>query len=629
MPKEDLLALESHVVKSLDELKKLDKVAQVSFSGGKDSTALLALFLLAKKLGYIQTFEIAHSNTLMEMPFLDAHVIKVKLFCESQGVKFNFLVAPMKDRFMYNVLGRGIAIPNRNFRWCTEKLKIKPIQNHEPDRDLVHATGERLGESSKRDIKLKKEGCGSSGECGIEEQNKVFNNILRPIIEWSTCQVWDFIALMDIQGILPSVFSELSKIYSINENENQSMRTGCIGCPLVNKDRSLINFTQENLEYLPLIRVGDIYKRLTLKENRLVRGKSRDGVNNVSGCIKLSARFLAYQELLKIEKEAQTHQPDFFLIQDEEKQEIEYLLNNHTYPRGYNHSDQQVLDDISNFNKMITKKNIYKPFLKWVGGKTKLIPQYAALNLIPTEFNTYFEPFLGGGAMFFHLQNIGLINRALLSDLNADLINCYLEVKNNLPLVKGQVEQYEIDHCEEYFNYLKKNHVSNERFYRAAKFIYLNKACRSGMYRVNKKGEFNVPVGMPGQKIYQPTLLNNANLSLNKGNIAVINTSFFNIAHLPQPGDFVFLDPPYYGTFNNYTQEGFGENEQVKLRDICRKYSKNGVKFLLCNSHNSFILDLYASREFKINEVWRSGTINSKSKKRDEVKELVITNADV
>jgi DNA adenine methylase len=267
----------------------------------------------------------------------------------------------------------------------------------------------------------------------------------------------------------------------------------------------------------------------------------------------------------------------------------------------------------------------FKPFLKWVGGKTRLIPQYQELGLIPTKFNTYFEPFLGGGAMFFHLQNQGLIKRALLSDLNMDLINCYLEVKNNLPLVKGQVEQYEIDHCEEYFNYLKKNH----EFYHAAKFIYLNKACRSGMYRVNKSGEFNVPIGMPGQKIYQPTLLNNANLSLNKGNVAIINTSFFNIAHLPQPGDFVFLDPPYHGTFNGYNKDVFGEKEQVKLRDICREYSKSKVKFLLCNSSNEFILDLYKGSEFKLNEVWRNGTINSKSQKREKVKELVITNADI
>lgn len=189
-----------------------------------------------------------------------------------------------------------------------------------------------------------------------------------------------------------------------------------------------------------------------------------------------------------------------------------------------------------------------------------------------------------------------------------------------------QVQQYEIDHCEEFFSYLKKNHVTNEKFYHAAKFIYLNKSCRSGMYRVNKKGDFNVPMGDLTQKIYQPELLDNANLALNINNVNVINTSFFNISHLPQPGDFVFLDPPYHGTFNGYDKEGFGENEQVRLRNICSEYAKNGVKFLICNSHNNFILDLYKGNEFKINEVWRNGTINSKSKEREKVKELVISN---
>lgn len=267
-----------------------------------------------------------------------------------------------------------------------------------------------------------------------------------------------------------------------------------------------------------------------------------------------------------------------------------------------------------------------KPFLKWVGGKSRLIPQYEKLGLIPKNFNTYFEPFLGGGAMFFYLQNLGLIQRALLSDLNQDLILTYKQVKSNLTLVKSQVEQYEIDHCEEYFNYLKKNHATNEKFYHAAKFIYLNKACRSGMYRVNKKGEFNVPCGELTQKIYQPELLSRSSEALNTNSVGIVNASFFDISHLPQSGDFVFLDPPYYGTFNGYNKEGFGDDMQVKLRDVCKEYSKNNIHFMLCNSHNDFILDLYKGEDFKVNEVWRTGTINSKSKERQFVKELVITN---
>ena len=268
-----------------------------------------------------------------------------------------------------------------------------------------------------------------------------------------------------------------------------------------------------------------------------------------------------------------------------------------------------------------------KPFLKWVGGKAKLIPQYAALGLIPTEFNTYFEPFLGGGAMFFHLQNTGLVHRALLSDLNQNLVNTYKEVKGNLTqLKKVLLNDFVETHDKEFFEEIRGKRFESE-LYNAAKFIYLNKACRSGMYRVNKSGGFNVPMGDLTQKIYQPELLDNASLALNTNNVSIINTSFFNISHLPQPGDFVFLDPPYHGTFNGYNEDVFGEKEQVKLRDILLNYSKEGIKFLLCNSHDNFILDLYKGEEFKINEVWRNGTINSKSKERGKVKELVISNA--
>jgi DNA adenine methylase len=281
--------------------------------------------------------------------------------------------------------------------------------------------------------------------------------------------------------------------------------------------------------------------------------------------------------------------------------------------------------DFNCLTEIVKDKN-FKPFLKWVGGKTRLIPQYEELGLIPAEFNTYFEPFLGGGAMFFHLQNIGLINRALLSDLNKDLVNTYKEVKDNLSKLKQVLlKDFAEAHNKEFFEEVRNKQFKSD-VYNAAKFIYLNKACRSGMYRVNKSGSFNVPFGLPGQTIYQPELLTNSNLALNSNNVAVVNTSFFNISHLPQPGDFVFLDPPYHGTFNGYNKSPFGEDEQVKLRDVCREYNENKIKFLLCNSHNSFILDLYASKKFKISEVWRNGTINSNSKEREKVKELVICN---
>lgn len=328
----------SHVEQTLRSIEKYhnlnpSKKVYVTYSGGKDSTALLGVYLEAIAKGIVtpDQWAVVHSNTLMEMPFLETLVRRVQAFVESKGVKFYFLTPPLTQRFYYNVIGRGVSIPNRSSRWCTDKLKIRPINKFLATLpDNITATGERKGESRQRDLKLL--GCGSE-ECGVKEQAKAFAEVLRPIVEWSSCHVWDYLFYIDHSGTLPKVFKYLSDIYSINEKSDGSMRTGCIGCPLVAKDKSLNSFVEKNQGYQPLTEVAGIWKRLVLADNRLTR-KGRGGKEH-PGAIKVEARELAWAELLEIERRVQTSHPDFWIVDDEERLATQAALDAGTYPRGY------------------------------------------------------------------------------------------------------------------------------------------------------------------------------------------------------------------------------------------------------------------------------------------------------
>lgn len=272
-----------------------------------------------------------------------------------------------------------------------------------------------------------------------------------------------------------------------------------------------------------------------------------------------------------------------------------------------------------------------KPFLKWVGGKRGLIPQYQQLGLIPKSFNTYYEPFLGGGAMFFYLYEKGLIKQALLSDINTDLINTYNQVKNNLTFLKAQVSLFERFHqrCQDgsYYQVVREIGFNSEEdtdLQKAARFIFLNKSCRSGMFRVNKAGKFNVPMGEMNQKIYQPDLLDGANKALKSG-AHLLNTNGLDLLRIMQSGDFAFVDPPYHQTFGEYSKERFSESDQTQLRDILIELNNRGVKFLTTNSDTPLIRTLYSDvTKFRVYEVERSGQINSKLKNRGKIKELAI-----
>lgn len=327
-------AYQSQAIKTLLDLPKNNKKF-ITFSGGKDSTLLVGLALLAKQDGFCN-FEIIHSNTLVEFPFMDSHILAIQNLVNSQGINFHYVTAPMEYRFFYSLIGKGYPVPHRSFRWCTKNMKLQPmgdvLKSLCPNEKYIAINGERLGESKKRDKKLS---CDGTNECGINEQkDTIFKNassLVRPLFNMSTCQVWDAIAQLDIIGILPDSYNRLNSIYSISSQDSgDSLRTGCIGCPLITNDKSLPLLTSVHPGYAPLNKLRAIYMSFGFKENRIMRadGKSK-------GAVLLSHRKAMYNRILEIEAEVQQHHPDFILIHPEERAAIEKALAEQRYPKGY------------------------------------------------------------------------------------------------------------------------------------------------------------------------------------------------------------------------------------------------------------------------------------------------------
>lgn len=270
-----------------------------------------------------------------------------------------------------------------------------------------------------------------------------------------------------------------------------------------------------------------------------------------------------------------------------------------------------------------------KPFIRWVGGKSRLIP-YLKRYLPPdiSNLNVYYEPFLGSGSLFFELQP----SKAVLSDTNKELIDCYLAIKRNPKTISKYLGDHIKKSSEDYYYQIREEfNNSKPSFRRAAMFIYLNKTCFNGIYRVNKKGEFNVPYGFKEPPFLPSEAdLNAVHLSLKS--IEILHCNYSEIIDKVKNDDFVYLDPPYpplNGTsnFTHYTASRFSQEDHHDLYEFVKELASKKCKVLISNAAVPFIYSLYEN-EFNIFEMEVTRYVKTNGE-RYKVKELAITNYEI
>ncbi len=274
-----------------------------------------------------------------------------------------------------------------------------------------------------------------------------------------------------------------------------------------------------------------------------------------------------------------------------------------------------------------------QPFIKWVGGKRGLLEQL--LPLFPKKFNSYFEPFLGGGAVFFELYSRGFLKdkKVVLSDINKELVNTYNIVKEKPDELIKNLESYKKQHSKEFYYKVreldrKDNYCMLSNLEKATRFIYLNKTCFNGLYRVNKKGYFNTPMGSyKNPNIADSNAILNASEALQSAIIQ--QQSFKEILEQVQSSDFVYFDPPYYplnstSSFTSYDSNCFLADEQFELFEVFDLLSDKGVYVVQSNSDTAFIKELYS--KYDINIVSANRFINSKSSSRGKISEVLVRN---
>jgi DNA adenine methylase len=262
-----------------------------------------------------------------------------------------------------------------------------------------------------------------------------------------------------------------------------------------------------------------------------------------------------------------------------------------------------------------------RPFLKWAGGKGQLIAQY--IPHFPKRFSTYHEPFLGGGAIFFHLQP----QQARLTDINPELVNVFCCVRDRVEELITLLQQHRDRHSPEYYSALRAQPMNSD-LERAARLIYLNKTCFNGLYRENSKGQFNVPIGKyKNPTICDPESLRAASRALRSTQIE--RKPFEAVLEIAQtPDDFVYFDPPYHpisstSRFTAYSRDSFCEADQIRLRDAVTVLANRGVQVMLSNSDCDFVRNLY--KDFPIHSILAARSINSNGKRRGKITEVLIT----
>lgn len=280
----------------------------------------------------------------------------------------------------------------------------------------------------------------------------------------------------------------------------------------------------------------------------------------------------------------------------------------------------------------MSKNILVKPVVKWVGGKRQLLDEI--IPHIPKNITTYVEPFIGGGAVFFDLQP----KKAIINDFNKELINVYNVIKNNPEELISLLVNHKKKNNEDYFYSIRELDRDEVRYgkmtniEKAARVLYLNKTCYNGLFRVNMAGQFNTPFG----RYKNPDIVNkttiNALSDYFKNDIEIHSGDYAKVLQNLDKKSFVYFDPPYMpvsisSSFTGYTNNGFDENEQLRLKNECDKLTEQGIPFMLSNSDVKFITDLYGDYNIRLVKAKRS--INSKANKRGEVNEVIIDNFEL
>lgn len=270
-----------------------------------------------------------------------------------------------------------------------------------------------------------------------------------------------------------------------------------------------------------------------------------------------------------------------------------------------------------------------KPFTKWTGGKRKLLP--ILTELLPDDFNRYYEPFIGGGALLFKL----LPHDAVINDFNEELINSYLQIRDNPNELIDLLAEHRDKNSKDYYLNIRSADrdgriESMTDVERAARILYMLRVDFNGLYRVNSKNQFNVPYGRyKNPKILDKDLIYEVSGYLNANNIQILQGDFANAVAEAIDGDLVYFDPPYIplsetSSFTSYTHEGFSYEDQVRLRNTVRDLTRRGVNVILSNSSSPLVEDLY--QEFNLHYVDASRTNGAKPTSRGKIKEIIVTN---
>lgn len=274
------------------------------------------------------------------------------------------------------------------------------------------------------------------------------------------------------------------------------------------------------------------------------------------------------------------------------------------------------------------RNELVAPVVKWVGGKRQLIDALAPL--LPEEFSSYCEPFVGGGAVLFWRQP----ERAMINDVNQDLIRMYEVIRDDVEGLIAELDKHE--NTSEYFYKVrdwdrdKDTYAARSLTERASRIIYLNKTCYNGLYRVNNAGEFNSPFGnYKNPNIVNAPVLRAVSSYLQEAAVTLTCRDYTEVlAEVPE-GTFVYLDPPYdpvsvTASFTGYSRGGFTREDQIRLRECCDELNRRNIKFMLSNSATDFIKEQYA--DYNITIVQAKRAINSDAKRRGQVDEVVVRN---